>query len=174
MKISGAFLVTALLAVLGTASGQSASPSIPQPVTSLAISALQDSVKVGSQVRIKVTLTNNSDHDLKFFRDDRGRDCGLDVRDVSGTLAPDTHLGYLLNGHVAKVDETRVSPEDLKGNSVVSTVKAGETLAWQMNVSSRYDMSKPGSYSIQVQRQDPGMILGLALKSNKITVTVTP
>jgi len=174
MRFLGAFFIlTIVAAAAGTAVAQKASPSTAPPTISLTISAVHDSVKAGSPVVIDVTLLNKSSHDIVFRREIRGRDLHVDVRDVTGKLAADTKLGYIWNGHVANLDVTRVSPQDLSLNTVIVTVKAGETLPWELDAGRLYDLSQPGKYSIQVQRQDPENP-ALIVKSNTITVTATP
>jgi hypothetical protein len=136
----------------------------------LAISAAQDSVKIGAPVRIQVALTNKSDRDVTFSRDGAGYDCRLDVRDINGNLLADSKFGYLRNGHVAHPDPTRFSPEDLKGRLVVVTVKAGQTLTWEEDAAKLYEIDPPGEYTIQGQEPEPGN-MSVSLKSNTITVT---
>ena len=115
-------LFSAVLGACGTAMAQSSSTSGTQPVISLKISAAQSPIKTGAPVRVRVILTNEATHDVVFWRDTRGMDCRVDVRDASGKLAPDTKLGYIVNGHVANPDVTRISPggsqwELCRGNS---------------------------------------------------------
>ena len=44
---------------------------------------------------------------------------------------------------------------------------------WESDAAKFYDMSQPGKYAIQVQRQDPEDP-SIIVKSNKITVTLIP
>jgi hypothetical protein len=87
-------------------------------------------------------------------------------------LAHDTKLGYIWNGHVANLDPDQISsPQDLKSSAYFGTLEAGKTLKRQLNASKLYDMTAPGSYTIQVQRRDPET--DTMVKSNTITVTIT-
>lgn len=174
MRILRMFLLfSAILSASVVGLAQNSSTSGTQPAMLLAISAEQNSVNVGTPVRVKVILTNKSGHDVTFSRPGDGYDCRLDVRDINGKLAPDTKFGYLRSSHDTKPDEFVISPDDLKGRLVVVTVKAGETLTWEEDAAKLYDMTQPGKYAVQGQMQDPTNP-SEALKSNTITVTVTP
>jgi hypothetical protein len=117
-------LATGLAAIVA-AFGQNAAPPAIQPVVSLTISAVQDSVKAGTPVRLKIVLANTSDHDLTLAMESSGRDYHLDVRDSSGKLAADTDLGYYWNGNVAHPDPDRLSRLDLRGSMMYGTLKLG-------------------------------------------------
>jgi hypothetical protein len=174
MRIASVCLVlSAISCVHAVAGAANSNTAQSQPVMALAISAAQDSVKIGAPVRIQVALTNKSDRDVTFSRDGAGYDCRLDVRDINGNLLADSKFGYLRNGHVAHPDPTRFSPEDLKGRLVVVTVKAGQTLTWEEDAAKLYEIDPPGEYTIQGQEPEPGN-MSVSLKSNTITVTVTP
>lgn len=56
------------------------------------------------------------------------------------------------------------------GSVRFNTIPPGETVTEDQEVSVLYDMSKPGKYTIQVWRRNPKY----EIKSNKVTVTVTP
>jgi hypothetical protein len=173
-------LICANLVVCGSAVAQNApqgSAKAPSgtPGNSIAISALHDSVKAGSPIYIVVQLTNTTNHDIGFQRLRSGADCKMDVRDVQGNLPADTGRGYLHNGHVAnsQLDETRFSGGDLSDNIMGEMVKAGQTIAWDINISKFYDLGKPGKYAIRLERADPEDPKTV-LKSNTVTVTLTP
>lgn len=174
MRLLGSWILfSATLGTLGIAPAQNSNPPQTQPVITLNISAVQKSIKAGSSVQIRVNLKNISSHDIALVMEVKGRDCRVDVRDADGKLAPETKLGYVWNGHVASPDPSRVSPQDLTGNLVYGTLKAGETQSWQMDVSKLYELKQPGRYTIQVERKDPENP-SITVKSNTITVTVTP
>jgi hypothetical protein len=94
------------------------------------------------------------------------------VRGIDGELAADTKAGYVWNGHVANLDPSRVSPQDLRGALVSGTLKSGEFLAWEFNAARFYEMSQPGKYKIQIRRADPESP-SISVKSNTVTVKVT-
>jgi hypothetical protein len=141
-------------------------PGAPPPF-SIDLVAEQDSVKTGSPAWVKVTLTNKSDHDIIVFRTIQNYQ--VDVRDETGTLTADTKLGRSRNGHV---DSSDLSPQELTGSGACLTIKAGQSLKDKIDVSTLYDLSKPGKYAICVVRFDEES--GTDVKSKTITVTVMP
>jgi hypothetical protein len=175
------FLISAMLAARGTAVAQIVRPGTKstsdRPVTSITISPLHDSLKVGYPVLVNITVTNTSNHDgVEITRLRSGADSQIDVRDANGKLAPDTSFGYVHNGHVAQpdLDPARFSAADLADNATGgATLNAKEATTWSINVSRFYDMSQPGKYSIRIQRGDPEDLEAF-VKSNTITVMVTP
>ncbi len=179
------FLISAMLASEGAAVAQivrsGTKSTSDRPVSSIAISPQQDSVNAGSAVLINVTLTNISDHAVAVTRMLSGADSQIDVRDVNGKSAPDTpNFGFFRNGHAthaeidaAMNDPARLATAELADNLTGDTVQAGRTVTWSINVARFYDMSQPGKYSIRISRGDPED-LGAFVKSNTVTVTVTP
>lgn len=167
------FLVSAVSVALATGTAQSANDSASQAVASIAISAVQEYVRAGSPVRIRVTLKNTSDHGVFITRDVAGRECKVEVRDVNGKLAADTKAGYIWNGHVASPDPSRVSPQDLKGALVFGNLKSGEVVQWEFDAAKFYEMNRPGPYTIQIRRADPENP-SITISSNAITVTIEP
>jgi len=155
---------------LGTVGAQGPSTLSLPPVISLAISAVRKSVRARSPVRVKVVLTNKSSHGILVGREVRGSDCQIEVRDVNGHLARDTAFGSVRNG---RAESSRVTPQYLVVNGFDVTVKAGETLSWELDASKWFDMTQPGKYSIHIQKRDPESLQTI-VKSNAITVRVTP
>jgi hypothetical protein len=174
-------LVTMLPTISNTAVAQTAvvaseaKPRTEKAATSISISAFHDPVKAGSPVSVIVTLTNNSKEDIQLGRLLSGSDSKIDVRDSNGNPPPDTRFGYIHNGHVAQsdLDPSRVYVDDLKDSGVGVIVKAGQSTTWGIVVTRFYVMSLPGKYSIYIERADPADPKTI-LKSNTITVTVTP
>ena len=173
MRRSCTFVLIALgLVCLHQVVAQDANSARPGPSTSLSIGAVQDSVKVGSPVALKVICKNTSNHDIKVVTEIHNYHLKVDVRDAKGNLVPDTPLGSIWNGH-GEPDMARITPEDLKGNAVYGTLKPGESSISELNVAKRYELSRPGKYTIQVQIadfEDPSRLV----KSNTITVTLIP
>jgi hypothetical protein len=132
-------------------------------------------VKAGRPVYIIVQFTNKTDHDLEFGRVLSGADCKIDVRDVQGKLPRETGFGYIHNGHVVHPEEdlSRFSLNDLTDNDIWASVKAGQTTKWGIDAARFYVMKQPEKYAIRVERQDPEDPK-VILKSNTVTVTVTP
>lgn len=141
-----------------------------QPVFSVAISVPQDVVASGAEVKVKIVLKNTSDHEIgvaRSSREDQGEFHNkIVLRDEHGNLVQMKERGN--NGGKGQNDTDSVIQETM----VVFPLKPGELLKDGFIVSKAYDMSKPGKYSIQVERIDDES--KTVVKSNTITVTVTP
>jgi hypothetical protein len=83
----------------------------------------------------------------------------VDVRDSDGVLVPETDYGRKMRG--------RQNGYTLAEHTLL--LKPGERQEVDCTVSEWNDLSKPGIYVIQVQREDHPSI-----RSNKLIVTVTP
>lgn len=138
-----------------------------QPATALVLDAVQDTVKIGLPIVVKLTVTNKSDHDVLLFKDTRDLENRVDVRDGKGNLAPETRLGSRQNGHL---DPNLLTPAELIGKMICATMKAGESWILNLNVQRLYDLTQPGKYAIQVERDDPDSTK--AVKSNPVTITL--
>jgi hypothetical protein len=158
--------------VSGLSVGQSARP-ISRRSISLAISA-KPTLKVASPLVVSITLTNISGHDMIVERMIRGSDTLVDVRDSAGKWVPDTKAGKFFNGHNNSADLSQLNVNDLNDATVNLPVKAGKTVAWGLDVGRFYDLSKPGKYSIFIQRVDPEDPSLPGIKSNVITVSIIP
>jgi hypothetical protein len=140
-------------------------------VISLSLSAVHDSIKAGSPVLMKVVLKNKSDHDLSvFLLDAAGENQYLaEVYDEKRQVPTETEHGKIINGHVPN---ELLKPKDMTFNFACFAMKPGETITHDLNLSRIYNFDKPGKYEIQVQRGAPESLD--YVKSNKVTVTVTP
>jgi hypothetical protein len=130
------------------------------PPFKIAITAESPAVVAGSDVSIKVSLTNTSNQDVyegAMYMDATGLDSTFrfEVRDKHGKL-------------LAK--RTYPHPELATGSVKFRTISRGEIYTQNQRVSALYDMRKPGEYTIQVWRRNPDY----DIKSNIVTVTVTP
>ena len=132
------------------------------PPFKIAITAGSPTIVAESDVWIKVSLTNNTNHDLD---DSGGYVSGIDldpnlrfeVRDERGKLVP---------------KRTYPRPELRPGYPVNRTIAPGQTFTLEQRVGALYDMRKPGKYSIQVSRSVSDNPKD-DIKSNIVTVTVT-
>jgi hypothetical protein len=128
-------------------------------------------VKAGSPVRVKITTTNTSDREVVYYETGPWH-YNIYVRDATGAYAPDTPEG--LGKHPW-------SPRRTGGGGVFSgpsfrfrlAIGPGKKQEDEVDVTKEYDLSKPGKYTVQLERPDPEN-KGQWLRSNTITVTVTP
>jgi hypothetical protein len=159
------FLITTLL-VTQSADTRASKP----PAISVKISAASDIFKVGSELRIKILITNRTDHEMLL-----GRPAGkpgqaeflnlIDVRDEKGNAVAKTEYYRQISGEEVAIGGISVS--------VSSThVRPGESVEEEAILNKLYNLDKAGKYTIQTQRDDPDS--KALVKSNTITVTVTP
>ena len=141
-----------------------------KPSLSITISAPQTVVKASSPVKLRITMTNISNHNVTYYVSSAGRPYDIYVRGTSRKLAPETPAGV------------RVHPWSPKykpfsgGGSVFSgsfQIKPGEKTETEVDLTKEYDLNQPGKYTVQVERRDPENPKK-RLKSNVITLTVTP
>jgi hypothetical protein len=165
-----ALFIPLLLAGISVAvPNQSDGANQVKPPFSITISTETPTVKAGAEVSIKVRITNASNHDINassaYYRGvDGGMDASYDeeVRDSKGNLAK------------RKQSSEPESEVPLTGSIRLRTLKPGESADAVTGVSQQYDMSRPGQYGIQLSRRISDNPKDGVVKSNKITVTVTP
>jgi hypothetical protein len=133
---------------------------------SIAISAPQTVVKRGSQVKVRIKLTNISNREIDFFDTNTYCDYAVEVRNPAGNLAPE---GEYKRSLLCPNETGRV----MHGRRKLERLKPKEFLEDEMFVSSLYDMSQPGQYSVEVMRKAPKEFGDVEARSNRITITVT-
>lgn len=159
----------AAVLVIGYAS-RAADP--PQPFT-ISISTVQDTFKSGAEIMVGISLRNPSDKwipvigacapkaDVDSFR--------IEMEDAQGKVAPETNVLRALRGAAVP------TPEDLvagwSGPSCGAVPPKG-FINTGFVLNRFYDLTKPGKYTIHVQRAEPDS--KVFVKSNTITVTITP
>jgi hypothetical protein len=155
MKITLAALLVASCAASSVGQGQAASHAF-----TISISAERPVVKAGSDVSIRVQMTNTSKHII---------DCTMAPSNVTGA---DRKYRYEVRDDTGKpLNAVRIDTIHESGSIWPCTFKPGESTAPSDNMISRlYDLRRSGEYVIQVSRDDPKEGL---VKSNTITVTVT-
>jgi hypothetical protein len=138
----------------------------------IVITGPQKPVKAGSEVKVEIVLKNTSDRELTVGRTNAvsQAECHylIEVRDNQGQPAPDTEFGRRIMGRETK---KRVI---LYWGDAYFTLKPNETLEDEAVASKLYDLSRPGKYIVQVSRVVPKELGGGVVKSNPVTVTVTP
>jgi hypothetical protein len=177
MEVFGRLILLAMfLGTSGPVAAQCTTATAGDSPFSISISAAEQQVVSGSPVKVKLTLTNKSDHDISIWRenteDEGGRTYRVDVHDDANKVPPETKIGTVRNGNWAEL--SRLSPEeiDLGGSGACITLKSGKSLTEDVSISRLYDLGKPGKYTIQLRRLVEG--IGTYVKSNTVTVTVTP
>lgn len=137
--------------------------SVQEPPFSLTLSALTPSVETGQRIELKIVMKNLTNHDLEYQRDIRNyqdRSNNYDVWDDSGKKLEHIKKKYPQIGDTFEPVPPRI-------------VKPGETEASGITITLLYDMTRPGTYTIQASRKISGERDDGIVHSNKITVTVT-
>jgi hypothetical protein len=131
---------------------------------SLTIGASKNVVKVGSQIGLSVSLSNDSLGEIGGSDEGDEPDFGytFDVQDEKGAAAPDTEFGRRRKRDMLPQEH---EPVRIISPGPLITVPPGGTYIDKVDVTKLVDMSRPGKYTIQVHW---GMV-----KSNRIKVTVT-
>ncbi|MHB8410922.1 MAG: hypothetical protein ACYDDI_03130 [Candidatus Acidiferrales bacterium] len=150
-----------------TAQGAKADQSASAPL-SLTISGAKATAKAGSTVQIDVVARNISGHDILLqmyylhpYVEITGR---VNIVNRNGENVSETEFGREALGHPATAA--------VNGKLVDIALKTDKSFMYQLNIDELYDLSRAGKYTVQMERFDEGS--KTFVKSNKITVTVTP
>jgi hypothetical protein len=137
--------------------------SLPDPF-SITLTAKNATVKSGTSVWVKIQLTNNSAQDL----DESGT--------INGMTGADPNLSFDVRDEDGKLKQKKVHKhaELASGKPINRTIAPGQTLEEEQDVSRLFDTTEPGKYVIQVSRRVSDDQKNKLVKSNTITVTVTP
>jgi hypothetical protein len=165
-----------LLVAIVAAFGAKLAPSAQPPLTITISFSDGDVVKTGSGILVFVTLTNHSDKTASSSQDYAGY-YTMDVKDARGISAPDSEDGRKARAHM---DACRNSTKKdvcggrkFGGIGLISQLKPGESWHEELLITKYYDMSRPGKYTIQLERKLPEELGKGTVRSNPITVTVT-
>jgi|SRR6266404_1878835 len=161
----------ALLLIAGTTVAVSAGQSAPpkqndQPsnkLLSLSISVPEQTVTIGSEVKVKTNLTNITDHVLNFFDSNPDCDYWAELRDDKGDPVPATDYKRQL----------KCSGRLSDGRRILVTLKPQESRADEIELTRLYVLSRAGSYSLFVQRRLPKELGEITVKSNTTTMNFT-
>jgi len=158
--VFGLLWLLSTVAVRDPASAQSS-----QPPFSISITAEKPEIKAGSDVYIKIQMTNTANHAVDCTRapsNGSDRAYQYEVREIGG--APPSKVA---RPH-PEIGETF--------HSWPCVLNPGESTTMDDSLISKlYDLSRPGKYSIRASRfisgdrKENGVV-----KSNTITITVTP
>ena len=151
-----------LIMVFSCFSGVNFPPTASQPL-SLFITPAHQTVKVGSEIKIRTKLTNQTDHVITFFDTNFDCDYPTEVRDDKGNLVPLTPYRQQLRCN-DRLGDTR---------NILVTLKPQESIDEEILVHKLYELSRPGSYLVQVSRTIPKKLGDGTVKSNSVKITVT-
>lgn len=176
MRVRLMFLLLATLLALAriSAAQSSQQPRDAKPAFSLALSTRQTIAEVGSPVVVRLTIKNTSDHDVCAG----GPSCPpveISVLDSDGKPVPETPYGREIHGKVwpSALLNGFARSGTVIGAPPIPPLHPGNTSKWAPeNLSREYDMSKPGTYTVQARRTDADS--EFAVESNALTVTLIP
>ena len=169
-----AFAVCAVVVgsvVLGRLFAQTPTVSLtalkPQPFA-LTITPVRSIIKSSvDRVIVRVVVTNVSDQTISFVGTSAYLDYHVIVLNSDGTEPSYT-------------DKGRSAKDFIAGRSTIPLIRRfhveeepGKTFSENITVDDLYEMTRPGQYAIQVERDIPEKLGGGMVKSNFITVTVT-
>lgn len=164
-KSYGWLPLAVVVCLAGTESSHAQTASV-EPSFSIAITAAKQTVKLGDDIRITVTLTNSSPRQmyLENERNDPAQDYMVSVQDE--------------NGKRPMFTKDFSTPRELS-SSYFEEIKPGDGLKSEIVLNAIYDISTPGKYTVQLWKAiRPNLFAGAApamqgvVKSNTITVTV--
>ena len=166
------FLISTLIAALSTGIIRSAQPSI-----AIAVSTTKDKVKAGSELTLKIGVTNIAGKEIHLPYDKSHKaelnQYQFDIARSDGQLVSIMKYYWELTGEKAP----RENVKDIAKTFIIAhdhgsvPLSPGKTLEYRTVLNDLYDMSQPGEYTIQVEKLDP--ITSTIVKSNIITVIVT-
>jgi|HubBroStandDraft_2_1064218.scaffolds.fasta_scaffold48917_1 hypothetical protein len=164
-------LLAAIVAAFGAKLAQCAEPPLTMTI-SLADGGVE---KTNSPVVVSVTLTNHSGRTLSASQWDYDDDYTIDVRDAQGNSAPESQA---VRNTRSEVEACRNSGKAVCGrkillHGVMSRFRPGESWQETLLIAKYYDMSRPGKYTIQLERKLPEELGTYTVKLNPITVTLT-
>ena len=128
----------------------------------LTLSTDQPTVIAGSQVIIKITQTNTSDHAI-----------GCASADSNGFQIAFRHEVLDEDGKSVKIPGEHHEFRDFSWRGPCN-LAPGESTSRDSRITALYDLRKPGKYTVQVSSQASADEKDGEVKSNTITITVLP
>lgn len=143
----------------------------PTQLFSLSVAAPKEPLKAGTELHLLVTVRNTSKRAISFIIapgpiPEDELEYEINVRDADGRSAPPS--AYLRN------KDKRVPMS--YGSRLARTLEPGESFVEQVTVTTFFDLSRPGKYTISVSRAiPPRQNLGKgSVESDPVTVIVAP
>jgi hypothetical protein len=136
----------------------------------LSTRATRPSYVVGSPIWIEITVRNASDHEVSGLgvEDEAATDLFYiaEVRHVDGKAVPPTQFEKdVRDGKALWAGSTSQGLGDHP-----KLLKPGQSRTVRIDLARRFDLSQPGKYVVQVQRQDDKS--DAKIKSNAITIAI--
>jgi hypothetical protein len=133
---------------------------------SITLSAAEDEVQIGSDIRVGITLKNLSNKQISIARHTGTNNpeftYRIEVRNAEGHEVEES--AYALGVRNERVQE--------EGRSTVDYVQPGGIEVQTAHIGKLVNLRRPGRYTVQVLRKDSAS--GATVKSNEITLNVVP
>jgi hypothetical protein len=171
-------LLRLLMFILAISTLEALVPWVEAQSSTLATTVVQNVVKAGSKIRVKIQFKNISDHDINLMsapwddKEDHPETVGFRpiMVNAQGKEPPLTKWGKQVFGRTEPSDHL---PPNLTLNAVTTfPLHPGQVYTSEVIVSDLYDLSVPGTYMVQVSRHDHD--LKHDVKSNFVSITITP
>jgi hypothetical protein len=165
-------LLLLLFGVCGLAVAQKVESA--KPAFTLAISTAKTTFTSGTAIDLAATQKNASNHDIYFVvsagpEGTFGNGTWMTVEDSNGTPVAETPFGRKKHG---------TGPHKYPlGGSVFSgrtLIPPGKSFHYVIHLSKEYDLSHPGTYTVQAKMRDLWAYQYPWVKSNVLTITVKP
>ena len=111
-------------------------------------------------------MVNQSKRAVHYSLTNPGWDWEMDVRDSTGRPVGETDL-------FRQMKENLKNGSIIVSRNIIGTLRPNEKAQDVIEVQMFYDLSRPGEYSIQIQRTFPDVAKD-PIKSNRLTLTITP
>ena len=136
-----------------------------KPEFTIAITAPQTTVKLGSPIVLNLTEANISEHDLPRTSTSQGtRFMDIKLYDTDGKAVPETEHGKLLHGRSVKWPNSH-------SGFIQRFIPKGQSFHEESDLSKEFILDKPGTYTVQAEHFDYAS--QVLVKSNAITLTLT-
>ncbi len=150
-------------------------PQLPEARFSLTIKSVADVVKVGTPIQVDITLRNDSGQEIWVYRENSEDQGGFvyqaTVWDEKMATVRETKFARALSGHITP-EEAKGAPYVVVRSGAHMALGPGKTITARVNINRLCDIQQPGKYTIELKRFD--LDTKSDVKSNKITITLTP
>jgi len=157
MKAPLMFVLVSVLFALAYLSASAATADSAHSAFLMVISVPQASAKLGEDLKVEVSLTNTSDHDILYDANGHELPFGLEVRDRTDRTVLRTPQGL---GALA-----------FEGRVFAVPIHSGESIHRERLLNKDFELSKPGTYKVQAIRLANKTS---AVKSNIVEITILP
>lgn len=147
--------------VITVSTAQSTSAGQGDRPSSIVLTPISTQTKVGSKVYLKLRLTNTTSRDIG-------------ARGIFLTEGIDSSFQYDCRNAVGRRVTKETPGQGLGDVHDLPALKPGQSLEENVPIDRACDLSQPGQYRIQVSASDPSDPKHVIVRSNPVSITVTP